>query len=439
MSRITIHQQYKETLSYLYKQLPMFQRIGPAAFKKDLGNIIALCAQLGQPQATFPSIHLAGTNGKGSTAHLLAAILQASGKRVGMYTSPHYKDFRERVKINGILMSKKYVVEFVRQHQVILEQIKPSFFEITVALAFDYFAKQKVDIAIIETGLGGRLDSTNIIQPLISVITNIGYDHQQFLGDTLEEIAMEKAGIIKKDIPVVIGETHPKTAAIFRAKAKELEASIYFADQDIELTQLDELGHHTIYQVKSKTARPNLLTTLQVNLKGDYQMKNIITALKTIELIQERQLVSMITPQKIKEGLANLKKLTYFIGRWQLLGTDPTILCDSAHNVDGLEIVLRQLKQIKKEQLHFVFGMVKDKDPGKVLSLLPTDAQYYFAKANIPRGLDASELKEEAAKYGLQGREYVSVKNAVKAAKRKAKKEDLIYVGGSIFIVAEAI
>ncbi len=438
MKKPSIHQQFQETLDFLYTQLPMFQRVGNTAFKKDLTNILALCKAIDDPYKQFPSIHLAGTNGKGSTAHILAAILQANGKKVGMYTSPHYKDFRERIKINGQLVSKKYIVDFVDTHRRLFEEIQPSFFEITVAMAFDYFAKQKVDVAIIETGLGGRLDSTNIITPLLSIITNIGYDHQQFLGDTLPEIAAEKAGIIKASIPVVIGETHPETKSVFIEQAAKKKAPLLFADQLMNVTIKETTAHHTLFHIASKK-ESTFPSSLKVNLTGNYQAKNLATALQAIAVIRENKLISNISDEAVIEGLANLKERTYFIGRWQQLGANPTILCDSGHNVDGLRTVFEQLKGIDYTQLHFVFGMVKDKDPSKVLSMLPTSAKYYFAKANIPRGLAAKELQKEAKKHHLKGRAYVSVKNALKAAKRQAKRTDLIFVGGSIFVVAEVL
>ncbi len=438
MKKTSTHQQFKETLNFLYTQLPMFQRVGNTAFKKDLTNILALCKAIGDPYKKFSSIHLAGTNGKGSTAHILAAILQASGKKVGIYTSPHYKDFRERIKINGQLVSKKYIVDFVETHKKLFKVIQPSFFEITVAMAFDYFAQQKVDIAIIETGLGGRLDSTNIITPLLSIITNIGYDHQQFLGDTLPEIASEKAGIIKANIPVVIGETHLETESIFIEQAAKKKAPIVFADQLLTVSIKETTPHHSLFEItpKKEAAFPSLL---KVNLKGNYQAKNLATALRAITIIQEKKLFMDITNEAIVRGLDNLKERTYFIGRWQQLGANPTILCDSGHNVDGLRTVFEQLKDIEYTQLHFVFGMVKDKDPSKVLSMLPISAKYYFAKANIPRGLDAKNLQKEAAKHNLKGRAYVSVKNALEAAKRQANDTDLIFIGGSIFVVAEVL
>ncbi len=432
----SIHQQYKATLNYLYTQIPMFQKIGGAAFKKDLTNIITLCDHVGHAYKEFPSIHIAGTNGKGSTTHLIGAMLQASGLKVGYYTSPHYKDFRERIKINGQLINKRHVVDFVKKHSPTFEKIRPSFFEITVALAFDYFAKEKVDVAIIETGLGGRLDSTNIITPLLSVITNISYDHQQFLGDTLPKIASEKAGIIKPNIPVVIGETQKETTAIFEASAQKNKASIVFADKNISLIEKEIQAHHTIYYVKGRSHNFNHLA---VNLMGGYQQKNITTALQAITTLNKNSLLPTITPSAIQEGLKNLKSLTYFLGRWQKLGDNPTIICDSGHNQAGIQQILQQLEKMPYQQLHIVLGMVNDKDIGKILKMLPTNARYYFVKANIPRGLAANILKEKAAAFNLKGRKYSSVKNGLKAARRRANKEDLIFVGGSTFVVAEVV
>lgn len=432
----SIHQQYKATLHYLYTQLPMFQKIGGAAFKKDLSNIITLCDHLGHNYQHFPSIHIAGTNGKGSTTHLIGAMLQASGLKVGYYTSPHYKDFRERIKINGQLIKKKYVVDFVEKYQTVFEKIRPSFFEITVALAFDYFAKEKVDVAIIETGLGGRLDSTNIITPLLSIITNISYDHQQFLGDTLPQIASEKAGIIKLNIPVVIGETQKATKTVFETTAKKNNAPIIFADKNISLIEKEIQAQHTVYYVKGSNHNFNHLA---VNLMGGYQQKNITTALQAITTINKNLLLPTITPSAIQEGLKNLKTLTYFLGRWQQLGKIPAIICDSGHNQVGIQQILQQFDKMQYQQLHFVLGMVNDKAIDKILKMLPTTARYYFVKANIPRGLDATILQEKAAIFGLKGRKYSTVKNGLKAAKRRADKDDLIFVGGSTFVVAEVV
>ena len=432
----SIHQQYKTTLQYLYEEIPMFQKLGGAAFKKDLTNIITLCDHLGHHYQYFPSIHIAGTNGKGSTTHLIGAILQASGLKVGYYTSPHYKDFRERIKINGQLIPKRYVVEFVKKHRLVFEKIRPSFFEITVVLAFDYFAKKKVDVAVIETGLGGRLDSTNIITPILSIITNISFDHQQFLGDTLPQIASEKAGIIKPNVPVVIGETQKATKAVFEATALKNKAPIVFADKSISVTEKETQVHHTIYDVEGDR---HAFKHLQVNLTGSYQQKNITTALQAITTINKNALLPTISPAVVEAGLKDLKASTYFLGRWQQIGESPTIICDSGHNQAGIEQVLQQFEKMTYAQLHIVIGMVEDKDIDKILDLLPTTAKYYFVKANIPRGMAAISLKEKAANYGLKGRKYRSVKNGLKAAKRSANQKDLIFVGGSIFVVAEVI
>jgi dihydrofolate synthase/folylpolyglutamate synthase len=432
----SITQQYKETLTYLYSQLPMFQRVGNTAFKKDLTNILALCQHLNQPQQQFPSIHIAGTNGKGSTTHMIGAILQASGLKVGLYTSPHYKDFRERIKINGKLISKRSIIDFVQTHRELFKEIQPSFFEITVALAFDYFAKQKVDIAIIETGLGGRLDSTNIIQPLLSVITNISYDHQQFLGETLVEIAGEKAGIIKKNTPVIIGETQSEVQSVFIEKAKLMQAPISFADKQVQVEEKAIENQHSIYNIKSNIFS---LENASVNIQGSYQQKNIKTAIQTITELNKLQQFPFIPKNTIMAGLKDLKKRTYFIGRWQQLAINPMIICDSGHNEAGIQQILIQLENINYQQLHFVLGVVRDKSIEKTLKMLPKNAQYYFVKAAIPRGLEAKVLKEKAKQFGLKGRVYSSVKNGLKAAKRKAAAADLIFIGGSTFVVAEVV
>lgn len=426
--------QYKETLDYLYSQLPMFQRLGAAAFKKDLNNIRALCEFLGNPQDKFPTIHVAGTNGKGSTCYMLAAILQAHGYKTGLYVSPHYKDFRERARIDGTYVSKKFVVEFTERIKPMIEKIQPSFFEITVALAFEYFAQSRVNVAVVEVGMGGRLDSTNIITPLVSVITNISYDHMQFLGNTLPEIAGEKAGIIKPGVPVVIGETQAETRPVFDARAAEMQASIVYADQHFEAAIRDQSLTHTVFDIKQdgKLKYKNLI----VNVHADYQAKNLQTALQTVEVLKNQ---FSFEEDKIRAGLYDLKKRTRFIGRWQLLSESPVILADSAHNEGGLQLAMQQLSKIPHLNLHFVLGVVNDKDLGKMLSMLPRSARYYFAKANIPRGLDAKELQEKAAVAGLEGKVYTSVKNALRAAKRQATPDDLIYVGGSIFVVAEVV
>ncbi len=425
---------YAETLAYLYEQLPMFQRIGPAAFKKDLSNTWALMDELGHPERQFRSVHVGGTNGKGSVSHMLAAILQAAGWKVGLYTSPHYKDFRERIKINGQLAERKYVVEFVRQHRPFIEALKPSFFEITVAMAFDYFARQNVDVAVVEVGMGGRLDSTNVLTPLLSVITNISYDHMQFLGDTLELIAGEKAGIIKPGVPVVIGETQSETRPVFEAQARTCRSPILFADQMYEARPGKPLLLHREYQIHrmGKTHLPNLL----VNALGAYQQFNLQTALQAVETLPNE---FQLDESAVRQGLYELRKLTRFLGRWQILGRRPTILADSAHNIGGVALAAKQLLEIPHHHLHIVWGSVADKDPLPLLGLLPRQASYYFVRPDVPRGLDAEELREKARSLGLSGKSYRSVANGLRAAKRKAGPEDLIFIGGSIFVVAEVV
>ena len=434
MKKENIYTRFNSTLNYMYTQLPMFQRVGSQAFKKDLTNIKLLCEHLGNPFENYPCIHIAGTNGKGSTAHLTSAILQAQGYKVGLYTSPHYRDFRERVKIDGKYISRKYVVEFVENNKAIFEKIKPSFFEITVALAFDFFAKEKVDIAVIETGLGGRLDSTNIITPILSVITNISFDHQQFLGNTLKKIAGEKAGIIKRNVPVVIGETQEATITVFEKKAKTKKSEIIFADQIYQVQKKSENLTHTTFDIL-KDGQP-LFSNQKINLHGAFQAKNIATALQAIDSLPES---FSIKKSKVAAAFFNLKSLTNFKGRWQVLQKDPIVLCDSAHNEAGLKLAMSQLNSLKVKELHFVLGMVNDKSVEKMLNFFPKDAHFYFCKPDIPRGLEVEILAQKATELGLTGRAYSSVKNALRAAKKKAGKKDLVYVGGSTFVVAEVI
>ncbi len=428
---------YKETLAFLYTQLPMYQRVGSTAFKKNLDNILALCEALGNPQNQFQSIHIAGTNGKGTTAHMLSSVLQAHGKKTGLYTSPHYRDFRERIKIDGQLMPRSKVVQFVANHHDLFKKIRPSFFEITVAMAFQHFAQSEVDIAVIETGLGGRLDSTNIIRPLLSVITNISLDHQSMLGDTLPEIAGEKAGIIKAGIPVVIGEEQAAVKMVFEKKAKEMKSAISFASQNYDLFSKDSKGiDHTIFEVKRGDEK--IYKDLEVNVKGPFQSKNISTLLETLDILSQDGHL-LLKEDRLRHALKNLKSLTRYIGRWQILDHQPLTITDSAHNEGGLAIVMESLKQLPCENLYLVLGSVNDKDLTKTLGLLPKEAQYFFAKPNIPRGLAAEQLQEEAAAFGLQGKCYSSVKNAWRAAKRRASAKDVIFIGGSTFVVAEVV
>ncbi|MDX1941220.1 MAG: folylpolyglutamate synthase/dihydrofolate synthase family protein [Saprospiraceae bacterium] len=428
------YNRYKQTIDYLFNHLPMFQRDGATAYRKDLTNIRALCNFLGNPQDRFKTIHVAGTNGKGSTCYMLAAVLQAHGLKTGLYISPHYKDFRERIRINGQYVPRKFVIEFTERIKPVIQEIAPSFFEISVAMGFEYFAQAKVDVAVIEVGMGGRLDSTNIIKPLVSVITNISFDHTQFLGDTLAKIAGEKAGIIKSDVPAIIGETQPETQSVFDAKALEMKTPIVYADQHFKAVIQKQTLTHTTFQMEKDGKL--LYNDLIVNVLADYQAKNLQTVLQTLEVLKNQ---FPLEESKIREGLYDLKKRTKFIGRWQIIGKQPIILADSGHNEGGLRLTMQELTKINYQNLHFVLGVVSDKDISKMLELLPKDARYYFAKANIPRGLNAKELQEKAAAFGLRGRAYISVKNAFKAAKRKAKTDDLIYIGGSTFIVAEVI
>jgi dihydrofolate synthase/folylpolyglutamate synthase len=429
-------QSYQEILDYLYRQLPMFQRVGPVAFKKDLGNIRLLMEAYGHPHQRFPSIHIAGTNGKGSTAHLLAAVLQAHGLRVGLYTSPHYKDFRERVKINGQLIGEEAVVRFVQEGKSFWESIRPSFFEITVALAFDHFAREKVDVAVIETGLGGRLDSTNVLQPILSIITNIGYDHQEFLGETLPEIAGEKAGIIKAHTPVLIGERHEETTAVFEKKAAKEESPLFWTDQ-WKANEKKVKGPHTWFDIW--VGEELRWSDLKVELTGPFQGANLITSLASLEVLEKELKWIRLQDDLLRSGLAGLKSATYFLGRWEVLGSEPLVIADSAHNKEGLQLVMKQLSRMDYDRLHIVYGTVSDKSIDPILTLLPRKAQYYFAKAAVPRGMDAEQLKEKAGRYGLSGEAYPSVGEALIEARKAAETNDLIYVGGSIFVVAEVL
>nr|WP_297784817.1 folylpolyglutamate synthase/dihydrofolate synthase family protein [uncultured Allomuricauda sp.] len=401
---------YKETLDWMFGQLPMYQQKGAAAFNAKLDNIIHFCNMLDNPEKKFKSIHVAGTNGKGSSSHMLASILQEAGYKVGLYTSPHLKDFRERIKINGKPVSKKFVVEFIAQHQSYFEYHKLSFFEMTVGMAFDYFAKEEVDIAVIEVGLGGRLDSTNIITPEVSLITNIGMDHMQFLGDTLEKIALEKAGIIKRKVPVVISETQPETKMIFNLIAHQLKSNIVFADNE------PTKGYKT-------------------DLLGDYQQKNINGVVATIHQLTDFD----VSEEEISRGLKNVVQNTGLLGRWQVLQQNPLVVCDTAHNQEGLQLVLKQVQKQSYNKLHVVLGFVNDKDVKSVLTLFPKDAEYYFVRPAIPRGMDAVALQELAKEAGLKGKKYKSVQHGLQKALKKADDNDMIYVGGSTFVVAEVV
>lgn len=429
---------YIETLDYLFTRLPMFQRSGPAAYKNSLENTLKLDQFYGHPHTKYKTIHVAGTNGKGSVSHMLSAVLQSAGLRVGLYTSPHLKDFRERIRINGKMIPEREVVRWVDDYRTNkrLWKIEPSFFELTVALAFDYFAAQHVDVAIMEVGLGGRLDSTNIIKPEISVITNIGLDHTNLLGETLEEIAGEKAGIIKSKVPVVIGTTQKETETVFQNTAVEKGTEIYFADQEFEVT----------YAMQGMDGKQNLsiekngqavFSGLKLDLLGTYQHKNIPAVLKAVEVLNEKGI--SISEENVFDGLANVTEKSGLLGRWQVLGNNPLMVCDTGHNEDGLKAIVEQIKNTAYKNLHIVFGTVGDKDPDNVLALLPKQATYYFVKANISRAMDVMELEKKAKRFGLEGESYSSVKQGFAKAKDNAEEHDFIFVGGSTFVVAEIL
>ncbi|HLO81640.1 MAG TPA: folylpolyglutamate synthase/dihydrofolate synthase family protein [Chitinophagaceae bacterium] len=426
---------YQETINYLYSRLPMFSRVGASAYKKDLHNTLELCKRLGDPQHRFKTIHVAGTNGKGSTSHMLASVLQSAGYRTGLYTSPHLHDFRERIRINGVMVPESFVTQFTEKTAPWYDEIEPSFFEITVAMAFDYFAREHVDIAVIETGLGGRLDSTNIINPELSVITNIGWDHMNILGDTLEKIAFEKAGIIKKNIPVVIGETQPELKHVFLTRAEEENSPIFFADQLRFANEWDYKGNMLVLSVADHHHTDHETYTL--DLRGIYQVKNCITALEAIHQLNQQGW--NISQDQVKFGLANVRKLTGLHGRWELIGHDPAVILDVGHNEDGIRQILSQLSISDFIHLHIVIGMVKDKEVDRVLQLLPKDASYYFTQSHIPRALEAASLKEKANALGLNGEHYPDVNAALKQARSVAHKNDLILVCGSVFLVGEVI
>lgn len=425
---------YQETIGFLYAQLPMFTRIGAAAYKEDLHNTIALCEALGDPHKKFKTIHIAGTNGKGSCSHMLAAILQANGYKTGLYTSPHIKDFGERIRINGEMISEQFVIDFVERTKDLSDKIKPSFFELTVAMAFEYFAQEQVDIAVIETGLGGRLDSTNILSPVLSVITNIGYDHMNLLGNTLAEIASQKAGIIKKDTPVVIGELLPETKPVFEKEANEKEAHLYFAESRFYAEYIEPTG--TLLFCNVKDTAINDAENLRLDLNGIYQAKNVCTVLMAVEVLGKNGF--NINRQKMRDALENVKNITGLRGRWDIVQTNPTIIHDVAHNKDGIQQVLAQLQnEYSQSKIHFVIGFVKDKDVENVLELFPKDANYYFSNAHIPRALPFQELKSIAAAKGLAGEGFDDVNDAINAAKSNASEHDVIMICGSFFIIAE--
>jgi dihydrofolate synthase/folylpolyglutamate synthase len=426
---------YKQTIDFLFSSLPMFQRIGDAAVKKDLNNILYLSEMLGQPQESFPSIHIAGTNGKGSTSHMLASVFQASGKKVGLYTSPHYVDFRERIKINGVMLPEKEVIQFVHHYKDKWLAIQPSFFEITVAMAFYYFRKEKVDIAIIETGLGGRLDSTNIITPRMSVITNIGFDHMQMLGHTLPAIAYEKAGIIKPHIPVVIGEWQKETSPVFKHKADKERAPIHFASRHLFVERISSGLLKSKFNIRTKTTE--WLDVLSTDLTGPYQQQNIRTVLETVFQWNRYYPDEKINDRHIRKGLSEVKKATAMIGRWMVIRQKPLVIADAAHNHHGMSAMLPGLLSHPARKRHFVLGFVADKDISKMLSLFPGDGHFYWCAPDIPRAKAPKETQQEGLKAGLSGVAFKSVKEAYAEALKNSSTHDLIFVGGSSYVVGD--
>jgi dihydrofolate synthase/folylpolyglutamate synthase len=426
---------YQQTTDYLFTRLPMYSRIGAAAYKADLDNTIRLCNELNNPQNSFKSVHIAGTNGKGSVSHMLAAILQTAGYKTGLYTSPHLKDFRERIRVNGEMIREQFVVDFTERIQALVDEIEPSFFEITVAMAFDYFRQEQVDIAIIETGLGGRLDSTNIITPEISVITNIGWDHMAILGDTLEKIAAEKAGIIKEKVPVVIGEILPETESVFTNTATAKSAPLFIATRQFHAMEWKWENHQIIVEVAEEHKTDHQF--FQLDLPGLYQAKNLLTVLQTCNLLQGKGWKTDLPI--IHTALKQVKKFTGLHGRWDIIHQKPTVVLDVGHNVDGFQQILKQVEVTDHRELHIILGMVKDKETSAVLGLLPPTAHYYFAQAPIPRAIDSTELQRNAAEFKLKGKAFMDVNLALKDARSKAHPDDLIIVCGSVFLVGEVI
>jgi len=425
---------YEQTVEYLFTRLPLFSRIGAAAYKENLDNTIDLCASLGNPEKQFRSIHIAGTNGKGSVSHMLAAILQEAGYKTGLYTSPHLRDFRERIRINGEMIDRDFVVQFTKHIQPQIDKLEPSFFEITVAMAFAWFAEQKTDIAVIETGLGGRLDSTNVIIPELSVITNIGWDHMNLLGDTLEKIAGEKAGIIKKNIPVVVGEVLPETISVFEKKAAEQGAPLSIAAEKRQALDWKWTGHHQL-QIEVAEQHKTDHQVYRLDLPGLYQTRNLLTVLEVCARL--REMGWNITETHIKSALQKVKKTTGLHGRWELLQQHPRVIADVAHNEAGLRMLVEQLELTSYKNLHIVLGMVKDKEVEKALTVLPHHAQYYFTQARLSRALEAGQLAQLGHEKGLQGNAYPYVQEALDAARQAANPEDLILVCGSVFLVGE--
>lgn len=422
---------YEEVIRYLVEEVPMFQNVGGAAYKEGLDTTLALDRHFGHPHRNYGTIHVAGTNGKGSCSHTIASILQQSGYKVGLFTSPHLVDFRERIRVNGVMVDKDFVTAFISDNRKLFDSLHPSFFELTTAMAFKYFEKENVDVAVIEVGMGGRLDCTNIITPVVSVITNIGFDHMQFLGNTLEKIAGEKAGIIKHGVPAVIGECTAETRGVFERKARETGAPIFFAEDEKPLLSWEQKAGGGFRYVTRKFGE------IDGELGGIYQIKNTNTILCAIEIMQKEGL--NITPKAVAEGFAHVCELTGFMGRWQILGRKPLTVCDAGHNVDGIRYVARQLEGCVRDKLYFVIGMVSDKDVDSVLGLLPRDAEYIFTKASVRRAMDENVLLEKARAHGLDGTTAPTVMEAFEKAREKATENDMIFVGGSCFIVADLL
>lgn len=427
---------YSESIAFIYSTIPMFHVVGKKAYKADLNNTLALDKHLKNPQKSFKAVHIAGTNGKGSVSHMLASVLQDAGYRTGLFTSPHIKDFRERIKVNGLMISEDEVAEFITKNKVFIEKIQPSFFELTTLMAFDHFREHEVEFAVIETGLGGRLDSTNIIKPILSVITNISWDHADLLGDSLTKIAVEKAGIIKQNVPVLIGEFQNEINLVFEDRADELNAELTYADKIYNVKDsIQTVDDLQMFRLE-KNKKP-FLEGLKTPLLGNYQKKNIATVLASIEKLKEKGL--QISDSNIYRGIKNVINTTGLKGRWQVLSQKPMIICDTGHNEGGIKLIVSQLAKIKKDKLHIVFGLVADKELSKILELLPKDAIYYFTNADSQRALKAEELKKLALEFGLKGESFSSVQAAFEKAKISAKPNDVVFVGGSTFVVAEVL
>jgi len=422
---------YKDTLAYMYHLLPMYQRVGAQAFKKDLTNTIKLCKLLGDPHKKIKTIHIAGTNGKGSSAHMLASILQAAGYKTGLYTSPHLVSFTERIKVNGQEVEESFVVDFINRIDDHIKRIQPSFFELTVAMAFDYFEQQSVDVAVIEVGLGGRLDSTNVLTPLISLITTIGLDHTDMLGNTLPEIAFEKAGIIKHHVPVVISETQEDIKHVFMAKASEMKAPIYFADQEFSLTTDPGSGEGLHFRAQWA----DQIFKGKCDLSGEYQLKNLPGVLKVVDLLSSEHF--KISESQLGEGLSNVRSNTGLFGRWQKIKDMPLTICDTAHNEAGVRLIMQQIEKMAYRRLFIIWGAVDGKNIDEVFSILPTDATYYFCQPNVPRALDAKKLKQIATKFDIAGEIVRDVNKAIEMVYESAESEDLVIIAGSNFVIAE--